>query len=134
MMLTMPPFTVPTRPTKLARWSLPDIGLRLLALGLFGYLSGTWLCLLVIGYVLTVEGVFAYREWYWQFYAEQCEDTFVQVGQATQTLAGDLDKLTAAIEERDERWDRERVTIPLSGESSSTGPVRYWVSDSTGQN
>lgn len=143
MALKLQAFDIPKRPTRIAFFR-PSLWLSHGAmLALFGYLTGTWLSLILIAYVLGGWALFWMREWTWNHHADRCDGTFVSIGKAADALSVELQRIADAIDARnasatDSEIEAESedvdTAISVSVDPSVTGEVRYWASDSKGTN
>jgi hypothetical protein len=133
MLLKPNAFDIPARPRRMSHWSLVQLLGHVMALGMFGYLSGTWLSLLLIGYVLGLEAIVAVREWRWHRYADRVEGAFVTIGKASSELAEALQKIAEAAEAL--AVNPAPQPAPETPQPNATpGGVLYWAADSKGKN
>lgn len=128
MALRLKDYDVPNRPQRIGLWGPSQMLLLVVALAVFGYASGTWLCVPFIGYILIIEGVFAIREWRWHVYADRVDATFVQIGETAAEIGKQIQAITVAVEAR---TSEPSMTSKCSVTSDG---VRYWAANSKGQN
>jgi hypothetical protein len=128
-MLNIKPFDVPDRPQRITLWGPSQMLLLAVALGAFGWFTGTWLSLPLIGYVLIIEGVFAVREWRWHRYADKCEATFVQIGESMDELGDQIERIAVEVEAR---MSTTEYPEP-SAATTVTAWNGYWAANSKGQ-
>jgi hypothetical protein len=131
MVLKLKPFDVPTRPQRMSQWGPVQLLSHLVVLGLFGYLSGTWLSLWLIGYMVIVEGTFAVREWRWQRYADRVEGTFVEIGEASSELSAQIERIAVEVETRTANAPPPKPATPQP--NVTPGGVLYWSANSKGK-
>ena len=130
-MLKIKPFDVPERPQRITLWGPSQMLLLAVALGVFGYFTGTWLSLPLIGYVLIIKGVFAIREWRWHRYADKCEATFVQIGESMDEIGNQIDRIAVQVEAR--AAEDRIVAGDADPTASSVTWTGYWAAPSKGQ-
>lgn len=147
MELKFKPFDVPKRPDPFKVWSVPHwyAYVGLLAFGAAA--TESWWSVLLVGYTLGWLVIFRLREWRWHAYADRCERTFVEIGQAADSLGEHLKAIAAAVEARQaapapkpDPVEPKTMPIVVDGPESVTvlvNPrdiVTYWVADSNGKN